>query len=212
MRMLVVGGSRGTGAEAVKAALTRGHEVTAFSRKPDQLNIEHPRLNRRRGDLASPESVAEAVRGHEAVLLTASPSLFAYKHQPNFLFTGTGLLIEAMKASGSRRLVVLSSLGTGDSKPLVRSWVHRLLNASGLIDVYHADHERQEPLVRESGLEWVIARAALLTNGPARRRYVKEPRIAPVPGWISRADVADFMVEAAEVDTWVGQAVHLGGR
>jgi hypothetical protein len=28
---------------------------------------------------------------------------------------------------------------------------------------------------------------------------------------ISRADVADFLVKAAEVNTWVGKAVQVGG-
>jgi hypothetical protein len=32
-----------------------------------------------------------------------------------------------------------------------------------------------------------------------------------VPSTISRADVADFMVDACESPTWVGKAVHLGG-
>jgi hypothetical protein len=32
-----------------------------------------------------------------------------------------------------------------------------------------------------------------------------------VPSSISRADVADFLVEACEVPTWVGRAVQLGG-
>jgi hypothetical protein len=50
-----------------------------------------------------------------------------------------------------------------------------------------------------------------LTNGPARGRYRIETEIRPVPGRISRADVAAFMVDAVERDTWLGQAVLLGG-
>ena len=57
----------------------------------------------------------------------------------------------------------------------------------------------------------MIARPDRLTSGPARGRYVKEAAIVAVPGSISRADVADFLVQAAEVDTWVGKADQLGG-
>jgi len=74
-----------------------------------------------------------------------------------------------------------------------------------------ADHERQENQVRSSGLEWVIARPGRLTNGPARHQYVKKIAVEPVPSSISRADVADFLVEACEVPDWVGHAVQLGG-
>jgi uncharacterized protein YbjT (DUF2867 family) len=63
----------------------------------------------------------------------------------------------------------------------------------------------------ESGLDWVIARPTRLTNGPARKQSTKTPRLQKVPSAISRADVADFLVEAATVDTWLRQAVQLGG-
>ncbi|WP_394842064.1 hypothetical protein LZC95_33925 [Pendulispora brunnea] len=39
----------------------------------------------------------------------------------------------------------------------------------------------------------------------------KTIKLEKVPSSMSRADVADFLVEAAEVDTWVGKAVQLGG-
>jgi hypothetical protein len=48
-------------------------------------------------------------------------------------------------------------------------------------------------------------------NGPARGRFVAQAEIAPVPGSIARAEVAEFLVTAAETDTWVGKAVQLAG-
>jgi uncharacterized protein YbjT (DUF2867 family) len=65
--------------------------------------------------------------------------------------------------------------------------------------------------VRESGLDWVIARPTRLTNGPARGTFVKTAAVEKVPGAISRADVASFLVEACESAAWVGKAVQLGG-
>ncbi len=46
MRILIIGASTGTGALAVKAALERGHEVTAFARSPEKLKLLHPKLSR----------------------------------------------------------------------------------------------------------------------------------------------------------------------
>jgi hypothetical protein len=40
---------------------------------------------------------------------------------------------------------------------------------------------------------------------------VKKTAIGSVPSSISRGDVADFLVDACEVPTWVGHAVQLGG-
>jgi hypothetical protein len=108
------------------------------------------------------------------------------------------------------RLVVVSALGTGDSCVLM-GWFVRTVLKDGLLKLPSQDHERKEALSRASGLDWVIARPGRLTHGPARGRYVARAKIAPVPGSIARADVADFLVTAADSEAWVGKAVHLGG-
>jgi uncharacterized protein YbjT (DUF2867 family) len=211
MRIVVIGASQGTGALAVRTALERGHSVTAFARSPEKLVLEHPKLTRLKGDFHQRSSVEEAVRGQDAVIVTASStSLKGFKENPNYFSQGTAYAIEAMKAQGVRRLSVLSALGTGESRRLANFIVDRLV-ISFLLKVPFEDHERQERLVRDSGLDWVIARPGRLTNGPARKRYVKKTAIEKVPSSISRADVADFLVEAVEGDTWVRQAVQLGG-
>jgi uncharacterized protein YbjT (DUF2867 family) len=211
MRILVIGASQGTGACAVRAALERGHDVTAFARNPHKLRLEHPRLTRREGDFHQPASVHAAMPGHDAVILTASATrLKAFRENPTYFSQGTRYTIDAMKASGVRRLVVLSAMGVGESRRLANILVDKLV-ISFILKVPFEDHERQEQLVRDSGLEWVIARPTLLTNRPARSRYVKTSAIERVPGSIARADVADFLVEAAETERWVGKAVQLGG-
>ncbi len=211
MKILILGASRGTGAEAVKIALARGHEVTAFARTPNKLVLEHPKLTKLAGDFHDRESVASAVRGHNAVIITASFTSFkALGDNPNYYSQGTGYAIEAMKAHGVRRLVVLSAWGVGESRKLANFFVDKLV-ISFLLRGAYEDHERQEKLVRESGLDWVIARPTRLTNGPARGRYVKKTGLDPVPHSIARPDTAAFLVTAAEVDAWVHQAVQLGG-
>ena len=115
-----------------------------------------------------------------------------------------------MKKAGVKRLVVLSALGVGESRPLLNPIV-RALMVGFLLKVPFEDHERQEAQVRASGLDWVVARPGRLTNGAALRRYVKKTAIESVPSAIPRRYVADFLVTACEVPTWVGHAVQLGG-
>jgi putative NADH-flavin reductase len=211
VNILVVGASQGTGALAVRAALDKGHHVTAFARRTRKLELEHERLKKLAGDFHDPISVVSAVVGHDAVIVTASAaSLSAFKENPRYFSQGTGYVIDAMQKSGVKRLVVLSALGTGDSRQLLNPVV-RLLMVDWLLKVPFEDHARQEEQVRTSGREWVIARPGRLTNGPLRRRYVKTTAVEPVPSSISRADVADFLVEACELPTWVGHAVQIGG-
>lgn len=211
MKILVVGASQGTGALAVREALKRGHTVTAFARSPNKLQVEDPKLLKREGNFHEQESVEAAVPGHDAVIVTASATtLKGFSDNPNYFSRGTRYVIDAMKANAIRRIVVLSALGTGESRRLANFLVEKLF-ISFLLKKPFEDHERQEELVRQSGLDWVIARPTRLTNGPGRKRYVKKTSIEPVPSSISRADVADFLVESAESDAWVGQAVQLGG-
>jgi uncharacterized protein YbjT (DUF2867 family) len=211
MRILVLGASQGTGALAVKAALDRGHKVTAFARHPDKLVLEHAALVRVSGDFHNQESIAKAMPGHEAVIITASSTtLKGFRDNPTYFSQGTVHAIAAMKANAVKRLVVLSAMGVGESRKLANFFIDKLV-IGFLLKAPFLDHERQEKLVMESGLDWVIARPTRLTNGPARKQSTITARLQKVPSAISRADVADFLVEAATVDTWLRQAVQLGG-
>jgi uncharacterized protein YbjT (DUF2867 family) len=211
MKILVLGASQGTGALCVKQALAQGHDVSAFARTPQKLVLEHPKLTRIAGDFHEHTSVERAVQGHDAVIITASATkLSGFKERPDYFSRGTGYAIEAMKTHGVKRLVVLSALGTGESRGLLNVVV-RALMVDGLLKAAFLDHAVQEQLTRDSGLEWVIARPGRLTDGPAKGTFVKTAKLEKVPSAISRADVAAFLVESCTSPTFVRQAVQLGG-
>lgn len=211
MKILIIGASRGTGAEAVKIALSDGHSVTAFARSPEKLELTHERLRRLQGDFHQAESVARAVPGHDAVLITASvSSVKEFQKNPRYFSQGTQYVIDAMRESGVKRLSVLSAFGAGESRRAA-NWFLKKLMIGWLLKIPYEDHERQERMVMDSGLDWVIARPTRLTNGTAHGRYLAETAIAPVPSSISRADVAHFMVRSVVEDAWFGKAVQLGG-
>ena len=105
MKILVLGASQGTGALCVKAALAKGHSVTAFSRTPSKLDVTHDALTKLAGDFHDAESVRKAVAGHDAVIICASPTkLSAIKEKPDYFSRGTKYCIDAMKdnADGSQ--------------------------------------------------------------------------------------------------------------
>ena len=211
MKILVIGASKGTGAEAVRAAVTRGHQVTAFARSPQNLAFHDDLVSLKQGDFHQAASVDAAVAGHDAVIITASAaSMKGFRENPHYFSQGTAYVIEAMKKHAVKRLIVLSALGTGDSRAVAGFFVNKLL-VGWLLKAPYEDHERQEQQVMASSLAWVIARPGRLTDGPARQRYVTETALKPVPKAISRADVADFLVRAASEDTWLGKAVMIGG-
>ena len=201
-KILVIGASRGIGLETVKCALERGHTVRAMARGADRIGIEHPALEKRPGDATDSADVAAALEGVEAVV-----QALGVPHGPRLvlgpidLFSrSTGVLIPEMQRAGVRRLVSVTGFGSGESRARL-SLPERIPQWLVLGRVY-ADKDLQERLIRESGLDWVIARPTVLTNGSRTGRY----RVLVEPGaWrsglISRADVADFLVRQAEEPT-----------
>jgi uncharacterized protein YbjT (DUF2867 family) len=211
MKILIIGASQGTGALAVNEALERGHAVTAFARTPERIAALHPHLSLFKGNFHDAASVQAAVLGQNAVIITASASsLKGFKENPYYFSQGTSFVIEAMKLHGVQRLIVLSAFGVGESRKNAGFLLEKLF-ISGLLKAPFLDHERQELAVKQSGLDWVIARPGRLSNRAGHKRYQKEVGSKPVPKSIARADVADFLVDAATVDTWLGQAVQIGG-
>src|SRR4029453_8023063 len=107
----------------------------------------------------------------------------------------TRILVDAMKAADLKRLIAVTGLGAGDSRGhgglLYDAVVFPLL----LKRVYD-DKDVQEWIIRPSGLNWTIVRPGLLKDSPATGRY----RVLTAPrdwrfGAVSRADVADFLVQ-----------------
>jgi uncharacterized protein YbjT (DUF2867 family) len=69
----------------------------------------------------------------------------------------------------------------------------------------YEDKDVQEQIVRRSGLDWTIVRPVILTNGPKTGTYramtdARDWRC----GFISRADVADFLVRQIDDSSFFG--------
>jgi uncharacterized protein YbjT (DUF2867 family) len=61
-----------------------------------------------------------------------------------------------------------------------------------------------------TGLEWLIVRQAMLTNGPATGRFAKGASSTGLPeGKVARADVADFLLQQLTDDSNLGRAVSI---
>jgi putative NADH-flavin reductase len=201
-RLLIVGGTGGTGRQLVTQALERGYRVTALVRNPSKLALKHPSLRVAQGDILDYASVEQVVRGQDAVVSALGHKRFF--GPTRILSEGTRNLLRAMEAHGVSRLVCITTLGLGDSAGRM-GLPYTLFIIPLVVPFYFWDKTRQEQLIAESHLDWVIVRPGALTNGARRGAYRHGHSVGSFL-WtvrISRADTADFMLNQTADDTYL---------
>ncbi|MBV9387299.1 MAG: SDR family oxidoreductase [Chroococcidiopsidaceae cyanobacterium CP_BM_ER_R8_30] len=203
MKILIFGATGATGQCLVEQALELGYEVTAFARNPSAITYEHPLLKVVRGDVLEPALVNTAMAGQDAVLCALGVQSFS---DTNVLSTGMKNIIAAMEKSGTRRIVCESSLGVGDSRQQT-GFIFGKIIVPLVFKGLFKDKERQENLLCQSQLDWVIVRPARLTNGPGKGVYKAVVDRSKAGSQISRADVAAFMLEQLKCEKYLKQKV-----
>lgn len=208
LRLLIIGATGGTGLQLVEQALAQGHQVTAFVRNPARLPIAHPNLRAVQGDVLDYTTLEPAMREQNAVLCALGHKRFL--GPSTILSQGTANILRAMQSAGVAHLVCESSLAIGNTAGrgglIATFFLYPLI-----LPFYMWDKLRQEKLIEESDLDWVIVRPAALINGAARGQYRHGPNVGSyiLPVRISRADVAAFMLRQLTDDTYLGSAVGL---
>jgi uncharacterized protein YbjT (DUF2867 family) len=82
-----------------------------------------------------------------------------------------------------------------------------------ILPFYFWDKTRQERAIAKSDVDWVIVRPAMLTSGEKRGVYRHGANIGSFfwTARISRADVADFMLNQLASDTYLETAPGVCG-
>ncbi|PTL75274.1 NAD(P)-dependent oxidoreductase [Vitiosangium sp. GDMCC 1.1324] len=214
MKVIVFGATGGTGHAAVQELLDGGHEVTAFSRHADQLGLRSERLRLAPGDARDAGAVERAISGQDAVVVSLgvndNPLKVRFLHRSNTPTTicseGTRNIIQAMGKLGVRRLVVVSAFGVGETREKL-PWFFKL--GYRLIKEQISDKERQEQLVRNSGLDWVIVQPVGLTNGRPLHEVLASTQGEVHHHTIPRSSVGRFLASVVSDDQFLGRTVAL---
>lgn len=200
-KILVLGATGGTGRLIVSQALARGHQVTALVRSPAKASdLKGARLVV--GDVRDEKALREALKGQDAVVSALGTPASPFR-EVTLLSTATRALVDAMKAEHISRLVCITGMGAGESAGHGGFLFDRLIFPLLLRKVY-ADKDRQEAIVRDSGLDWVLVRPAVLNDKPGRDAIRSLEELSKFQGGtISRADVAAFVLDQLRSDAWL---------
>ena len=194
--VLIIGASRGIGLATVDAALKAGYSVRALSRSASTIRLHNPKLEKTDGDAVDRDTIERALVGVDTVIQTlgVTPAPQVILRGTRLFSAATRVLVRTMEASGVRRLICVTGLGAGDSRG--RGGILYNTALCLFLGRVYADKDVQERIIRKSRLDWTIVRPTILTNGPHTGAY----RVLVDPndwtsGFISRADVANFLVK-----------------
>ena len=200
-KLLLLGATGATGRLTIRDAIARGHSVTALVRSPEKAgDLGGARIIK--GDARDEGALRAALQGQDAVVSALGTPASPFR-EVTLLSSATRALVSAMTAEGVSRLVAITGIGAGDSAGHGGFIFDRVIFPLLLRHVY-ADKDRQERIIRDSGLDWVLVRPAILNNKAGRGTVRALEDLSDFNGGsISRQDVARFVVDQAENPTWM---------
>jgi len=201
MNVLVLGANGKTGSLVVDRAVAMGHEVSVLVRHP--VTSSRSGIKVIVGDALKSEDVLRAMDQQDAVVECIGGTK-PWKNQ-NLEADVMLNIVAAMNKFGTRRLVVVSAMGVGESAKQ-SPWWYRNLMVPTFLRGSTADKAAMEAIVLGSGLDWVIARPPILKD-EALTGHVRVLGNSEVGHSITRADLALWLVEQLVSENYLGKAV-----
>jgi putative NADH-flavin reductase len=212
MNILILGATGRTGRLVAQTAIAKHHKVTAIIRDKSKATL--PEVIYLEGSPCDPQLLRTALKGIDAVVVSlninrTSDNPYAKVISPLTLISDTiNVLIPAMERSGVKRLISVSASGVGDSWKDI-PFVGRLFIRHSNIWKAYEDHERQEKIIRQSGLDWTIVRPVMLNDKNVDSFKISKGK--PTGSSVSRRGIAKLILDALELDQHKKVCVTLNG-
>jgi len=210
MKILVTGGSGFVGGHLCRELKSRGHSVTALSRRPSEGDLPGG-VEKAMGDVTAYDSLVEPMRGMDAVVnLVALSPLFkpsgGDEMHDRIHRQGTQNVVDAAEETGVEKIVQMSALGADPD------------GATAYIRAKGAAEE----IVESSSLRYVIFRPSVIFGDGGEfvpfTKKLAPPYLTPLPGggktrfqpiWIG--DLVPMLADGVEDDAYDGSVYEIGG-
>ena len=117
MKLVVFGATGNIGRRVAAEALRRGHDVVGIVRDPAAVQSPDPRVPLVKGDATNADSVAETVRGADAVVSAISPRPNTRGLPAPSLGANSRALIAGLRASGVPRVLYVGGASSLEVAP-----------------------------------------------------------------------------------------------
>lgn len=189
MKIALIGASGNAGSRILTELSQRGHQVTAIVRKPEAVPVL-PGVTAQKGDVYDEAELAKLLKGHDAVISSV-----------HFTASDPRKLIEAVRAAGVKRYLVVGGAGSLEVAPGVK-----LIDTPEFPEIYKAEAAAGnvflDLLQGEKELDWTfLSPSALFVAGErtGKFRLGKDALLATDKGSsISFEDYAIALVDELE--------------
>jgi putative NADH-flavin reductase len=159
MKIALIGASGNAGSRILAELMNRGHEVTAIARNPEKITAQ-PRVTAKKADVFDQDGLAALLKGHDAVISSV-----------HFTASDPKKLIEAVRASGVKRYLVVGGAGSLEVAP-----GKKLIDAPEFPAIYKAEATAGnvflDLLKQEQELDWTyLSPSALFIAGERTGKF-----------------------------------------
>ena len=159
MKIALIGATGNAGTPILNELVRRGHEVTAIVRNPEKIAVQ-PKVTAQKGDVLDQAGLATLLKGHDAVISAV-----------HFSASDPKKLIEAVRASGVKRYLVVGGAGSLEVAP-----GKKLIDTPEFPPQYKAEAAAGgvflDLLKQEKELDWTfLSPSALFIAGPHTGKF-----------------------------------------
>jgi uncharacterized protein YbjT (DUF2867 family) len=199
MNVAIAGGHGKVGLRLGELLAAKGDSVRGLIRNPEQEDdLRAVGLEPVICDLEAGDDVAVAVRGADAVVFAAGAGPGSGAERKRTMDLGGALkLIEAARAEGIRRYVMVSAMGAGSAPA----------EGGGVFGEYLRAKAEADRMLEESGLDHTVVRPGSLTDGQPTARIRVGLDLGR--GEVSRADVAATLAAVLAAENTIGKTFEL---
>lgn len=198
----LIGASGFVGSAILNELLSRGYQVEALVRNPDNVKVDNPLLTLKKVDVADTEALAAALKGYDTVISAYNPG-WTNPDIYNLTLQNYPRILQAAKEVGVKRLLIVGGAGTLFCAPGLRVVDSGAIPAEIMGGVKSLGEFYLNTLNNEKSIDWVFfSPAGSLEAGEAKGNYRlgKDDLIVDDEGnsHITVGDYAKAMVDELE--------------
>ncbi|MGY5777581.1 SDR family oxidoreductase [Rhizobium sp. LEGMi135b] len=207
MKISLFGGTGPTGKYIIREALSRGYELSVYTRDASKLSEFTGKIDVVVGDLQDAAAIAKCVENADAIISALGPNSLKMKGDKPVMH-GLSNIIAAMKQSGVRRLIQISTAAYHDPRDRFAFKAHAfVLLFKVIVRGAYEDIKATAELIVGSGLDWTLVRIPNLKDAPANGHvdvgWYGKTKLSMT---LSRGNLAKFLVDQVKDQAFVHAA------